>query len=106
MRATLAPVDQRAAVIAGGAFHRRRRIALTVFAACCNDFDHFEVWNGATMISGGRGPRQPGHWRPITQAIQREMLDLEDRMRHTFACVSRSQQLLAAAAKLRTLITR
>jgi len=83
---------------------RANEIALSVFSACCDDFDGYEVWNSATVISRGRGPQQPGHWWTITQASQREVLDLEDRMQRTFASVSKSQQLLDATAKLRTLI--
>jgi hypothetical protein len=83
---------------------RANEIALSVFSACCDDFDGYEIWNGATMISCGRGPQPPGDWRAITQASQREVLDLEDRMQRTFACVSKSRQLLDATARLRTLI--
>jgi hypothetical protein len=80
---------------------RANGIALSLFSACCNDFDGYEVWNGATMISRGRGPRQPGHSWDVTQASQREVLDLEDRMQRSFSCVRESRQLLNATAKLR-----
>jgi hypothetical protein len=79
-------------------------IALSVFSTCCDDFDGYEVWNGATMISRGPGPRKPSKFWAITQANQREVLDLEDRMQRVFACVRDSRKLLDATTKLRTLI--
>jgi hypothetical protein len=81
---------------------RANEIALSVFSACCDDFDGYEVWSGETLISRGRGgPQQPRHWEAITQANQREVLDLEDRLQRTFTCVSESRRLLDATARLR-----
>jgi hypothetical protein len=83
---------------------RANGIALSVFSACCDDFEGYEVWNGAMMISRGPGPRQSSNSWAITQASQRDVLDLEDRMQRVFACVRESRKLLDATAKLRTLI--
>jgi hypothetical protein len=83
---------------------RANGIALSVYSACCDDFDGYEVWNGATMTSRGPGPQPPSNSWAITQASQREVLDLEDRMLQVFACVRESRKLLDATAKLRTRI--
>jgi hypothetical protein len=79
-------------------------IARAIFSACCDNFDGYEVWNGKTMISRGRGAQQVGYWWQVTQASQRAVLDLEDRMQRTLVSLSKSKQLLDATAKLRVLI--
>jgi hypothetical protein len=81
---------------------RANGIALSVFSACCDDFDCYELWNDATMIFRGEGPQQPGDWLAVTQTSQREVLDLEDRMQRTLVSVAKSRQLLDATEKLRT----
>jgi len=81
-------------------------IAESVFSFCCDDFEGYEVWNGMTMIADDRSLPEASRWWAITQASQRDVLDLEDRVQRTFRSVSKSRQLLEAAAKSPTLIAR
>lgn len=81
-------------------------IAESVFSYCCDDYDGYEVWNGMTMVADDRTLPGPSCWWAITQASQRDVLDLEDRVQRTFASVSKSRELLGAAPRSRAPIGR
>ena len=80
-------------------------IAITVYSSCSDAFNGYELWKQSVKLADERNAYSSQHWWAITQASQREVLDLEDRMQRTFACLSESRQLLDASSKLRGRIT-
>jgi hypothetical protein len=74
-------------------------VAESVFSYCSDDYDGYEVWNGLRMIADDRTLPEPSRWWAITQASQRDVLDLEDRVQRTLARISESRQLLDHVAE-------
>ena len=82
-----------------------REIGAALFDACRDMFTGFEVWRGADCVTTGAardGITLDGiTLDSITAAQQRRLLDLEDRLRQTFVCISHSRKLLDATSQLR-----
>ena len=77
-----------------------REIGAALFDACRDMFTGFEVWRGADCVTTGAA-RDGITLDSITAAQQRRLLDLEDRLRQTFLCISHSRKLLDATSQLR-----
>ena len=74
-------------------------IAESAFSLISGDFDGYEVWNGTTIIADNRSRLHPSRWWAITQASQRDVLDLAARVQRTSASASKSQPLLEKSGK-------
>jgi len=74
-------------------------IAESVFSMFSDDFDGYEVWNGVAMIADNRSLPGPSRWWAITQASQRDVLDLADRVQRTSTSVTESRQLQKKSGK-------
>ncbi|MBV9251907.1 MAG: hypothetical protein JO227_22035 [Acetobacteraceae bacterium] len=78
-----------------------RKIAASVHEACADVFAGYEIWRGSERLTADS--RQVGlDWTDWAMLQRQEaVLDLEERLQRTFACVSQSRRLLEASAKLR-----
>ncbi len=79
-------------------------IAAAVHSACADVFDGYELWRGAhcvLQIRNGLVPAGNVTLSDVVAARQENVLDLEERLQRTFACVSASRTLLAATDGLR-----
>jgi hypothetical protein len=81
-------------------------VGAATFDACSDVFDGFEVWRGSTRVTGGgrtgKNVSQLNAW-DVVMTQQRNILDLEERLHQSFACMRESSRLLAITAHLRTL---
>jgi hypothetical protein len=84
-----------------------KEIASRVCNARDDSFKRYELWCGADQIMSFRcgtqtGQRRERRARDITPASQEVVLDLEERLQNSFACVTASRRLLEATAELRS----
>jgi hypothetical protein len=80
-------------------------VASLVYGACNDEFGSYELWRGAQRVAGGcDGVNAAGELTlaDVILARQENVLDLEDRLQRTFACVRRSRKLLETTAALRS----
>ncbi|MGE0223696.1 MAG: hypothetical protein AB7S57_10570 [Acetobacteraceae bacterium] len=75
-------------------------IGATLYDACSDEFAGYEVWRGPVMLKHGRPAGITG-LEEIIQARQQSLLDLEDSLQRSFACVHRSRRLLETTDRLR-----
>lgn len=81
-----------------------RETAKLVYNGCNDEFERYELWRGGERVTGGSNHADAaGELRlsDIVAAHQESILDLEDRLQRTFACVRRSRRLLETTAALR-----
>jgi hypothetical protein len=79
-------------------------IAAAVYNACADVFDGYELWRGTQCVLQIRNclvPDGPITLSDVVAARQENVLDLEERLQRTFACVAASRTLLAATNGLR-----
>ncbi|HUB44861.1 MAG TPA: hypothetical protein VMB73_07745 [Acetobacteraceae bacterium] len=81
-------------------------VGATTFDACSDVFDGFEVWRGSTRVARGRRTGKTvarlNAW-DVVMMQQENILDLEERLHRSFACIRESSRLLTVTAHLRTL---
>ncbi|HTW70615.1 MAG TPA: hypothetical protein VME47_12065 [Acetobacteraceae bacterium] len=81
-------------------------MAAATYDACSDVFEGYEVWCGSARLLRGRRT-EPGEitlnaW-DVVMMRQENILDLEDRLSRSFACVRESCRLLAVSGQLREL---
>ena len=84
-----------------------RETAKLVYSGCNDEFEKYELWCGGERVARGCNRADAaGELRlsDIVAARQESILDLEDRLQRTFACVRRSRKLLEATTTLRNRI--
>lgn len=90
-----APDDAQAAAIAGFCHQ-----------ACSDVFDGFELWRGTDRVAkysialAGAAAAGPA-FAEVVRGHQQTILELEDRLQSTFACIRHSKKLLEVTAGLR-----
>lgn len=75
-----------------------------VYDSCADVFQGYELWRGAKQLAVLPANTVAGEsvgLANIASMRQESILDLEDRLQTSFACVKRSRKLLAATANLR-----
>ena len=81
-----------------------RETANLAYDACSDEFENYELWRGSERVAG-RCDRANGAGQlrisDVVSARQDNILELEDRLQRTFACVRRSRKLLETTAALR-----
>jgi len=83
-------------------------LADTLYEVAGNRFTGYEVWREATLVvtarpKARRGARfDPATWK---RAQQLHLLELEDRLAKSFACIRSSQALMDAVDKLTGVIS-
>jgi len=81
-----------------------RETAKLVYDACDDEFAMYELWRGAEFVAKGSDRANAAGGiglSDVVSARQENILDLEDRLQRTFACVRRSRKLLETTAALR-----
>ena len=82
------------------------QVALTTYDACSDVFAGYELWRGNACIAGDARPARPAPrlnaWT-IAVVHQHNVLDLEDRLYRSFACIRESSRLLTVTSQLREL---
>jgi hypothetical protein len=78
-------------------------IAASIYEVCSDAFEGYEVWHGAVCILPNGHNR---NWtvpriEDVIEARQDNILDLEDRLQRSYACMNRSRKLLEVQARLR-----
>jgi len=81
-------------------------IALATYDACSDVFEGYELWCGSTCIArrARKGIDRPrlNAWS-MAMMRQDDVLDLEDRLHRSFACIRESTRLLTVSSQLREL---
>jgi hypothetical protein len=105
MRYDLRLLDRDARVGAAESFSAPDNVAAAQVGAlvreCCSDvFAGYEVWRGSECIARTIKGRKVTP-EDVVLARQENILDLEDRLQTTFACVRRSKMLMQITAQWR-----
>jgi len=81
-------------------------IAAATYDACSDVFEGYELWRGATCIARDRRQAKDAvrlnAWE-IAMMRQDNILDLEDRLHRSFACIRESSRMLTISSQLREL---
>ena len=80
-------------------------MALAVYSACSDAFDGYELWRGTERIAKRRHTNGAPSSHEVAELRQTNVLDLEERLQATFACVRNSKKLLEATDHLRMICT-
>jgi hypothetical protein len=78
-----------------------------VYDACDDEFRRYELWrSGERVARGWPGANAAGAPRlsDVVSAREENILDLEERLQQTFACVRKSRKLLEITSALRNRI--
>jgi hypothetical protein len=79
-------------------------VAAVLFEACGDVFHGYELWRGSERIAPRPQPASASRGlEDVILSRQDIVLDLEDRLQRTFACVNQSRKLLERIDEIRTL---
>ena len=81
------------------------QVASAVYSACSDVFDGYELWRGTERIAKRRHTNGVPSSHEVAELRQTNVLDLEERLQATFACVRNSKKLLEATEHLRMICT-
>jgi len=81
-------------------------VALATYDACSDIFEGYELWRGSTRLAGSlpasRNSPRLNAWS-MAMMQQDNVLDLEERLHRSFACIRESSRLLTISSQLREL---